>query len=185
MSRKGAVLLLAAAVALTGCLTIAKEGYHTAVGASGKILEVKPLASLAGYDSVTVEVFANQLPGVVSRQLVIMIKQKTTQRLKDGTHLQSSGKKTLKVRGKIVHLDLQGLGSGMISPMEEVVCHVEIIGASGKMLGWASISGRSMSRARGALAGQEEVADGVAKGILNWLVEKGVKKREMDLIPGV
>ena len=177
MKMRNAIALLIVTALLNGCVTAAKEVFYTARGAEGKYTEVQPVGSLAAYDAFVVESFSNELAGVASSKLVGMIRDKTASRLAAETVLTPSGAKTLTIRGKVVYLDRQGMGSAMLGPMEEVVCHVRLIGASGKMLGWGAVLGRNKSRVRGAAAGEDEIADGVAKGVVKWLTEKGVEKK--------
>jgi hypothetical protein len=142
------------------------------------VLEVRDVGSLSTYDSFGVGVFENELEGVVPPSLVTLVRDRIYARVKDETWLRTEGKKTLIIRGKIVHVELKSLSRALVSPSEEVVCHVEIITKEGKSLGWATVAGIIESRMRGASeTGTEvDVADGVAKGVVSWLVSNGVMR---------
>ena len=180
MRRAMAVLVLALAVTTSGCMTVAKEVYHTARGAEGKYLEVKEVGSLARYDSFEVEPFSNELGSFVPVGIRRLIPEKIAEQILKDTLLKTTGGETLTIRGTIVYVDMQGVGSGAISPMEEVVCHVQLVDPSGDMLGWAAVAGINKSRARGAAAGEAELCDGLGKGIVLWLTKNGVPEKPED-----
>jgi len=165
-------------VMLGGCMTAAKEALHTVRGGQGKVLEIKSAGSLAAYDSFTVEPVRNELGGIVPADLLSLIPERIAERVGAETRLNSAGEKTLTIRSTLVYCDLKGLGSGMVSPLEEVVCHVELLDPSGSAVGWAAIAGRSESRIRGATQGVYDLADGLAKGVVTWLKENNVPARE-------
>jgi hypothetical protein len=174
------VLVLVLAVAASGCTTVAKEVYYTARGAQGKCLEVEEVGSLARYDSFKVERFSNELGANVPPAIGRLLPEKISEQILQETTLRASGEETLTIRGSIVYVDLQGVGSGAISPMEQVVCHVQLVDDSGDVLGWAAIAGVNKSRARGAAAGEEELCDGMGKGIVLWLTKNGVPEKPED-----
>ena len=174
------VLAVVLAVAACGCTTVAKEVYYTARGAQGKCLEVEEVGSLARYDSFKVERFSNELGANVLPAILRLLPEKITEQILEETTLKTSGEETLTVRGTIVYIDMQGVGSGAISPMEQVVCHVQLADESGDVLGWAAIAGVNKSRARGAAAGEAELCDGVGKGIVLWLTRNGVPEKPED-----
>lgn len=175
--RKNIALFTAAMFAgsMLGC-TAAKEVYHTARGPEGQVLEVRDVGSLSTYDSFEVGFFQNELEGVAPPALITLIRDKIYSRVKNETSLRTEGKQTLIIRGKIVHVQLKSLSGALVSPTEEVVCHVEIITKEGQSLGWATVAGIIESRVRGASeTGTEvDVADGVGKGVVSWLVSNGV-----------
>ena len=106
--------------------------------------------------------------------------EKITEQLLKETVLTTSGDATLTIRGRIVYIDMQGVGSGAISPMEQLVCHVQLVDPSGDVLGWAAVAGVNKSRARGAAAGEAELCDGLGKGIVLWLTRNGVPEKPED-----
>ena len=171
------VLVLALAVLASGCMTVAKEVYHTARGAEGKCIEVEEVGSLARYDSFKVERFSNELGTNVLPAILRLLPEKIAEQILKETTLMTTGEKPLTISGTIVYVDMQGVGSGAISPMEQVVCHVKLVDDSGDVLGWAAIAGVNKSRARGAAAGEAELCDGVGKGIVLWLTKNGVPEK--------
>ena len=171
------VLVLALAVLASGCMTVAKEVYYTARGAEGKCIEVEEVGSLARYDSFEVEPFSNELGRNVPAAILRLLPEKIAEQILNDTTLKTAGGETLTIRGTIVYVDMQGVGSGAISPMEEVVCHVQLVDPSGDVLGWAAVAGVNKSRARGAAAGEAELCDGLGKGIVLWLTKNGVPEK--------
>jgi len=180
MVRVCLMVLLACSAGLGGCMTAAKETFYAVRGAQGKVIEVDPVGSLGKYDGFRVEAFQNGIGSVLPAEMPALIQNKIRQRLVEETFLTDGGKRALTLRGKIVFIDVKGLGSGMISPMEEVVCHIELMNPAGKVLGWAVIAGRSQSRVRGGIDGEREIADGVSKGVVHWLVQNGIVKKEKE-----
>jgi len=178
--RAMAVLVLALAVLASGCMTVAKEVYHTARGAEGKYLEVEKVGSLARYDSFKLEPFSNELGSFVRAEIRRLIPEKIAEQILKDTTLKTTGEETLTIRGNIVYIDMQGVGSGAISPMEELVCHVQLVDPSGDVLGWAAVAGVNKSRTRGAAAGEAELCDGLGKGIVLWLIKNGVPEKPED-----
>ena len=173
-------LVMVAAPMLGGCVAAAKEAYYTTVGAEGKLFEVENVGSLADYDSFAIEPFSSDVGSFLSPKLAAAVRPKIAEQLLKQTVLNTTGRKTLTIRGKVVYVDMQGLGSGAISPLEQLACHVQLVDPSGTVLGWAVVAGVNKSRVRGATGGEDELATGLGKGIVDWLNKHGVPKRQQQ-----
>jgi hypothetical protein len=180
MRRTALLLTLAMAPVMGGCMTVAKEAFYTATGAGGRLTEIQTVGSLADYDSFKIEPFTTKLGKAAPASLRGKIVPGVSKRLVESTVLATSGKKTLTIRGEIVYVDQQGLASGALSPMEQLVCYVTLHDPAGKKLGWSVVAGVNKSRTRAGTAGEAELADGLGKGITLWLTRRGVKKREKE-----
>ncbi|MHC4067451.1 MAG: hypothetical protein ACYSUI_23515, partial [Planctomycetota bacterium] len=80
MLRNAALMvLIAAAVALSGCTTLLKQSYYTAVGAQGEFYEVQQVDPqvMQTYRAIEFEPFTNDLGGHVPQEVVREINANT------------------------------------------------------------------------------------------------------------
>jgi len=180
MKRTLTAFALILSAALGGCSMAVKEAVHTVRGSQAKVIELKRPPILAQYDSIKVLNFTNDMGRVVPQNTANLIAGKINERVFQETLLNVAGQRTLLISGKIVYLEMQNMGSGMLSPFEEVVCYVYLGNSEKTVIGQATIAGRNESRVRAASNGLEEVADGVAKGVVRWLTENGVARRPKE-----
>jgi len=176
MRKVTTVLSLVLMVALAGCTTMVKEAYYGVKGGIGNATQVQDVGSLSQYTAFKVETFKNGMPGVISNEYMALLKQKIIDEIATETTLKPRGKKVLTIRGEVVYLNSKGIAGTLLSPMNICVAHVRLIG-SGKVLGWAAVAGKVKARSR---ASDPNIAQGVARGIVDWLVSKGVERREKE-----
>lgn len=170
-------IALTLVVVSTGCVTAAKEAYYGVRGGLGNATQVEDVGSLTQYTAFKVETFKNGMPGVISNEYMALLKQKILDEVATETMLKPRGKKVLTIRGEVVYLNSKGVAGMLLSPMNICVAHVQLVGSSGKTLGWAAVAGKVKARSR---ASDPNIAQGVARGIVDWLASKGVEKRKKE-----
>lgn len=175
-----AVVLLAGLVLASGCMSRAiKEGFSVATGPKGFYAEDPSMgpessAPLGKYNSIAVGQFSagfrstpSELTGLIATQL--------RQRLIDnGMNVDSPGP-TLLVQGNIIYFEKAGLSGQLFGPFEEAVVDVQLVDqATGQTVGNAICIGRSTTT---AMQGVDKKAEGVAKGIIEWIEDRYPKAK--------
>lgn len=174
------LVLIAMPVVLSGCSTAAKEAYYTVRGPQANVLVIRPVAdTLAEYDSFTVEPIVSELEGVLPAGTPQLVQDRIAVRLQRKTRLENTGSRPIVIKGQIVYAEIKGIGGTLASPGQELVCHIALFDSADNLLGWAAIAGKTKSRVRGTLD-EDALAEGVAKGVEEWLTDNGVPDREED-----
>jgi hypothetical protein len=164
--------VVATALGSTGCSTLFKQGYYTAVGAQGKFYELKVVDPkvLDAYRSIRVEPFTNDLGARVPADVIAEVNRNTPRTLAESALFYPDGKQ-LVVEGQIIHFTgrsgLMGAIGSVIGGAEDCVCRVRLTdGASGELVGEAVCWGTVKSAAR---RGAGQLGVGVGKGVTSWL----------------
>ena len=166
-----------------GCLGRAiKEGVYGATGASGRARSIQSVkVNLANYDAVKVEKFSDDTQGLGNTAFLAAIPERVTEQIVTKTYMERQGGKVLRITGRLINYDTGTTTDKIAGPMEQAICRVQLIdAASGDVLGIASCDARAKSSVR---KGPEELADGMGKGIADWIIEndsRGARPEEED-----
>ncbi len=158
---------LSALLLCTGCMgRMIREGAGVVTGASGKAVELQPLSGrqLDQYGSISFDSLGTDMPNVPS-SLPDRIRRQTLEALRE-KKLFGDGGPALVIRGRIIHYETGGAVDAAIGPLQEVIARVELADASGGTIGVANIIGRAKSLTAG---GEGNLAEGAAKGIVEWI----------------
>lgn len=159
---------LAVMTACSGCTRGIKEGLGATMGAKGSALPIgTPSVAADRYTEVSIERFANEVPGLMPAGFHGLVDGETRKLLvKEKALWPGTGTpdRTLIIRGKYIHYEVAGRG---LSPHAEVVARVQLVdGPTGKVIVTANCVGRGSSTAN---TGTEKIAGGLAEGIVKFI----------------
>lgn len=173
MSRTTLTMLVMAALATAGgCSTAIKEGVGVATGAKGLYAPVRPVAAgdarpLGEYGAFELGTFSDDFGGNVPASLDGHFRTAFAEQLADSRLAEADGTKTLLIRGRYIHYEDASTLGFAIGPLEQVIARVELVDeSSGRVLGVANVVGRTTNRVN---VGVEKKAQGLAKGLIEWL----------------
>ncbi|MBN1763942.1 MAG: hypothetical protein JW860_01690 [Sedimentisphaerales bacterium] len=203
-SRSGFILvLIILMVVTTGCSRGLKEGFYTIKGSSGDYFLIKGDKEhnemlFEHYGGVQVEPFTSTigqlchpdfipaLPDAIREHL--QFRPRTSgdvMKFKDkeemGPFFTGPAGRNLLIKGQVVHYDqsgydTKGLIQKAISPLDEVVCRVQILDeTTGEMITEANCVAQAKSSVR---TGPKELAQGIGKAINKWISPKLPAKEE-------
>jgi hypothetical protein len=174
------VLLTAGIVLSGGCVSRAiKEGVSVATGPKGFYAEDPSMGAessrpLGKYESIEIGQFGSDFrstPGSLTGMIATQLREKLTDA---GFPINAPGP-TLVVQGTVIYYEKAGLSGQLFGPFEETVCDVQLIDKStGQKVGNAICIGRSTTT---AMQGMDKKAEGVAKGIVEWLKDRYPKAK--------
>jgi hypothetical protein len=171
-------LAVAAGIALmcSGCLGRAiNEGIGSVRGPKGVAVVVDPIeVTMTDVSNYVIEPFADQTPTRVPPALNEMLATQFAKHLASkGLPWSYQGGRTVTIRGTYVYLELSTTATAQVfGPFEEVIAKVELV-EDGKVIGRATCIGRSTTTVN---QGLDNKADGLAKGIVDW-IDKAYPKR--------
>jgi len=164
----------------SGCISrMIKEGVGTATGAKGGYQELDNPGRLVGcnfevgnFENVNKKI----IPGELMRELPDAIQK---QMIEDNIPTSGAPGKTVVINGRIIYFEKAGMFGELFGPLEEVVAEVTLLDKDlGKVLGQAMCIGRSQETVN---KGTKEKAQGLAKGICDWIAKAAnIKKKEKD-----
>lgn len=170
-----AALATCCLLGVCGCSTAAKQAIYTVIGAQGEFYEVQVVNpfELAGYRSVQVQPFTNELGQRVPPEVIVEINEQTPRTVREAGLFYPEGKQ-LVVRGRIIHYTgrtaLAGSIMSVAGSSEECVCRVQLIDAdSQQVVGEAVCWGQTKSALR---RGSGELGQGVGKGVAKWIRQR-------------
>ncbi len=161
---------------LTGCFTAAKLGLSEVTGGKKLLVVIKqPLKSkIYQYKYIKIERFKNKMGNILPPETIpVLYAACVDEILKEPMQFKiarngAPANKTLIIRGSIIHYNPAGGLSAVMGKFAQIICRVELIDKStGQVLGVAHCIGFSKAIMR---AGIEELSEGVAKAIRDWLM---------------
>lgn len=173
---KLALVLLAAGMVLSGgCMSRAiKEGVSVATGPKGFYAEDPSMGAessrpLGKYESIEVGRIGSDFRSTPG-QLTGMIATQLRERLSEAGFNLDGPAPTLVVQGTVIYYEKAGISGQLFGPFEEAVCDVQLVDKStGQTVGNAICIGRSTTT---AMQGVDKKAEGVAKGITEWIKDR-------------
>lgn len=173
-------LLLATMVFSSGCMSrLAKEGLGAATGAKGSFSESPSMGPggakpLAGYQDFQVGNIENTFK-LTPRELIPMLKTEIRKDLQKQELPTGRGGKTCVINVSIFYYEKAGTMGQVFGPLEEVVADVQLVDKSDdRVIGTAVCVGRSTTTSN---QGVEKKAQGLAKGIVNWIQSRYPEKK--------
>jgi hypothetical protein len=167
------VLLTAGLVFSGGCVSrIAKEGLGAATGAKGSFYESPSMGHegakpLAGYQDFQVGRVEDAFKGRTPRQLLSSLPQEIRQNLRKESLPTGKGGKTCVINVSVLYYEQAGAMGQVFGPLEEVIAEVQLVDKNDdRVVGNAICVGRSTTTAN---QGVEKKAQGLAKGVVNWI----------------
>jgi len=171
MKAKILITCLVLAGAATGCISrIAKEGLATARGVKGVHAPVREAASLVAYRRIELGEITDDFGGKVPAGMWAPFKDEFQKQLAEKKLPDDPSGKTLVVRGRILHFEVDRALGHAFGPLEEVLARIELVDKdSGKVLGTANCIGRSTTTKNSGVA---KKGRGLAKAIVSWLASR-------------
>lgn len=160
----------------------AKKLFHEVKGGEGRLVVIHdpgPTA-LMDYQYVQIERFPSQMGSTLPGYTPALIQEACIKELSKKPALYElidpgvKKKSTLIIRGRIIHYQASSGISSVFSSFSQMICRVELVDAeSDKVIGQANCVGLSKAIAR---SGIEELSEGVAEAIKEWLMTSPKKE---------